>query len=109
MDPITVVEFAASIVTFIDFSHKIISATSEVFTAENTTENAHVSAVVNDLRGVTKGLNHRLAGYSKHDDALNILATECEGICDELCKLLDQVLRVLTAPLMSSLINFSFS
>ena len=91
MDPITAVGFAASIVTFIDFSHKIICDTSEVLNTGVTAENAHVSAVVNDLREATRGLSNQLPGYSKHDDALNTLATECQNICDELCELLEKV------------------
>ncbi|KAK3299684.1 uncharacterized protein B0H64DRAFT_472772 [Chaetomium fimeti] len=91
MDPITAIGFAASIVTFIDSSHKIICATSEVLSSGSTAENAHVTAVVKDLHEATRGFGDRLPGYSKHDDALNILAAECQGICGELCRLLEKV------------------
>jgi hypothetical protein len=91
MDPITAVGFAASIKTIIDFSHKIISGTSEVLRSGSTAENAHVGTLVNDLRESTKDFGNRIPGYSKHDDALNDLGSECQAICDELCRLLDKV------------------
>ena len=91
MDPITAVGFATNIITFIDVSHKIISGTSEVLRSGSTAENAHVGTLVNDLREAIAEFDNRLTGYSKHDDALNALAFECQGICDELCSLLEKV------------------
>jgi hypothetical protein len=91
MDPITAVGLATGIITFIDFAHKIISGTSEVLRSGSTAENAHVSTLANDLREATNDFGNHLPGYSKHDDALNSLASECQGICDELCGLLEKV------------------
>jgi N-terminal domain on NACHT_NTPase and P-loop NTPases len=91
MDPITAVGFAASILTFIDFSYQIVCGTYEVIKSGSTTENAHVSVVATDLDEITKELSQRPPGYSKHEEALNTLATECQGVSDELRKLLDRV------------------
>jgi hypothetical protein len=91
MDPITAVGFAASILTFIDFSYQIVCGTYEVIKSGSTIENAHVSFVTTDLDEITKELSQRPPGYSKHEDALNTLATECQGVSDELRKLLDRV------------------
>ncbi|KAF4624521.1 hypothetical protein G7Y89_g13649 [Cudoniella acicularis] len=91
MDPITAVGFAASILTFIDFSYEIIYGTYEVTKSGRTTENAHLSVVTKDLDETTKELSQRPPGDSKHEEALNTLATECGGVSDELRKLLDCV------------------
>ena len=91
MDPITAVSFAASILTFIDFSHQVVCGTYEIIKSGSTTENAHVSVVTMDLDKITKALNQRPSGYSKHEEALNTLATECQDVSDELRKLLDRV------------------
>ncbi|KAH9215480.1 hypothetical protein DL95DRAFT_500507, partial [Leptodontidium sp. 2 PMI_412] len=91
MDPITAVGFAASILTFIDFSYQIVRGTYEVIKSGSTAENAHVSVVTADLDKFTKELSQRPPGYSKHEEALNTLATECQGVSDELRKLLDRV------------------
>src|SRR5207237_442993 len=91
MDPITAISFAASILTFIDFSQKIISGTFEVIKSGSTAENTHVSAVMNNLYHVTKELSNRPQGYSKHEDALNTLASECQDVSEELRRLLDRL------------------
>ncbi|KAH8748744.1 hypothetical protein BGZ57DRAFT_969398 [Hyaloscypha finlandica] len=91
MDPITAVSFAASILTFIDFSHQVVCGTYEIIKSGSTTDNAHVSVVTTDLDEITKALNQRPSGYSKHEEALNTLATECQGVSGELRKLLDRV------------------
>jgi hypothetical protein len=91
MDPITAVGFAASILNFIDFSHKLISGTLEVIKSGSTSENAHVSVVINDLHAVTKELDYPPTGKSKHEDALNTLASECKGLSEELQQLLEKL------------------
>ena len=91
MDPITAVSFAASILTFIDVSHRVISGTWEVIKSGTTSENAHVGIVINDLHNVTKQLSNRLPGYSQHEQALNTLASECQELSDDLVKLLEKL------------------
>jgi hypothetical protein len=91
MDPITAVGFASSILTFIDFSYQIVSGTYEVIKSGSTAENAHLSVITTDLDEITKELSQRPPGYSKHEEALNSLAIECQGVSGELRKLLDRV------------------
>jgi hypothetical protein len=91
MDPITAVGFAASILTFIDYSHQLISGTLEVIKSGNTSENAHVSVVINDLCDITKELNSPLSGNSNHAEALNTLASNCRGLSEDLQKLLEKL------------------
>ena len=89
---IPAVGFASSILTFIDFSQQLISGTFEVIKSGSTSENTHVSNVVNDLRDVTKELSNRPRGYSKHEDALQTLASECQELSEELQKLLEKLM-----------------
>jgi hypothetical protein len=91
MDPITAVGFAASILTFIDFSHQVISGTWEVIKSGTTAENAHVGNVINDLHDVTKQLSDRPPGYSPHEQALSTLASECQELSGELVTLLEKL------------------
>jgi N-terminal domain on NACHT_NTPase and P-loop NTPases len=91
MDPVTAVGFAASILTFIDVSHQVISGTWEVIKSGTTTENAHVGNVINDLHDVTKQLSDRPPGYSQHERALNTLASECQELSGELVALLEKL------------------
>jgi len=91
MDPITAVGFASAILTFIDFSHQLISGTFEVIKSGSTSENAHVSVVINDLRHITKELSNRPPGNSKHNEALNTLASECCGLSNDIQKLLEKL------------------
>lgn len=91
MDPITAVGFASSILTFIDFSYQIISGTFEVIKSGSTADNAHVSVVINDLHNVTKEFTNRPPAHSKHEDALNALALECQDVSEELRKLLEKL------------------
>ena len=91
MDPVTAVGFAASILTFIDVSHQVISGTWEVIKSGTTAENAHVGNVINDLHDVTKQLSDRPPGYSQHERALNTLASECQELSGELVALLEKL------------------
>jgi hypothetical protein len=91
MDPITAVSFAASILTFIDVSHQVISGTWEVIKSGTTAENAHVGNVINDLHDVTKRLSDRPPGCSQHEQALNMLASQCQELSGELVTLLEKL------------------
>jgi hypothetical protein len=80
MDPITAVGFAASILTFIDFSHQVVCSTYEIIKSGSTIENAYVSAITTDLDEITKALNQRPSSYSKYEEALNTFAIEYQGV-----------------------------
>jgi N-terminal domain on NACHT_NTPase and P-loop NTPases len=92
MDPITTVGFASSSLTFIDFSQRLISGTFEVIKSESTSENVHVSVVINDLRDATKELSNHPLGLSKHEHALQTLASECQELSEDLQKLLNKLM-----------------
>src|SRR5580692_2925658 len=95
MDPITAVGFAASILTFIDFGYKIVTGTLEVFKTGTTSENAHISVVINDFHAVVKPLSRQPPSESDHEKALKALAIECQELSRELVSLLE---RLKTAP-----------
>lgn len=95
MDPVSAVGFAASILTFIDFSWNLITGSCEVYRSATgmTIENAHTSDVINDLRGVSEDLEGGILGNSKHEKALIRLASECSELADELMNLLKKLKR----------------
>ena len=90
MDPITAVGFAASILTFIDFSWGVIAGTYEVYksTTGKTLENAHISNVVDDLERVTDSLISDFEGRTKHEKELCKLADKCHDLSQDLSKIL---------------------
>ncbi|KAF6831912.1 hypothetical protein CMUS01_07150 [Colletotrichum musicola] len=94
MDPLSAVGFASSILTFVEFSFKIISGTLEIVRSGNTAENAHVSIFINDLHRITKNLRQSSAspnGSTHHEDGLDSLASECLAISKELIALLQKL------------------
>jgi hypothetical protein len=56
MDPITAVGFAASILNFVDYSHKVVTGTIEVFKSGKISKNGHISEVISDLNDAAKDL-----------------------------------------------------
>ncbi|KAE9374930.1 hypothetical protein N431DRAFT_283765, partial [Stipitochalara longipes BDJ] len=88
MDPITAVGFAASILTFVDFSHKIVTGTIEVFKSGKTAKNAHISEVISDLKDAAKYLEKLPPGRSGHEKALRQLSASCQELAKELTTLL---------------------
>jgi hypothetical protein len=90
MDPITAIGFAASILTFVDFSVEIITGTKEVIKSGSTTENAHVDVVINDLHDVTKKISSSPVGIL-NDEKLISLAGGCQVVSKELQDLLEKL------------------
>jgi hypothetical protein len=93
MDPVTAVGFAASILTFIDFSWNLIAGAYEVYqsTTGTTAENAHISTVIDDLQEITEGLNANVEGKAKHEKALYKLADNCHDLSQDLSKILEKL------------------
>lgn len=58
MDPFTAIGLAGNIISFIDLSYKVIAGVNKVLdsTSGMTPENAKLSALVEDLNGVTRDL-----------------------------------------------------
>jgi len=93
MDPITAVGFAASILTFIDFSWGLITGACEVYksTTGTTLENAHISTIIEDLERVTEGLISDVEGRSSHEKELCKLADNCQKLSKDLFKILKKL------------------
>ncbi|KAK3299763.1 uncharacterized protein B0H64DRAFT_379096 [Chaetomium fimeti] len=88
MDPISAVGFAASILTFIDFGHKIVTGTLEVLKSGSLTRNTDITIVLNDFHAVVKALARRPSGKSAHEIALEDLAKRCQEVAGRLSDLL---------------------
>jgi uncharacterized protein Yka (UPF0111/DUF47 family) len=88
MDPITAVGFAASILNFVDYSHKVVTGTIEVFKSGKTSKNGHISEVISDLNDAAKDLAKVPPGRSVHEKALHQLSASCQELAEELTNLL---------------------
>ncbi|KAI9786501.1 MAG: hypothetical protein M1839_006961 [Geoglossum umbratile] len=93
MDPLSAVGFAASILTFIDFSWNLLQGTYEVYNSASgtTAENAYVSTVLEDLQEIAEGLHSDLKTDSKYAKQLSRLAKNCLGLSRELTKILEKL------------------
>jgi hypothetical protein len=93
MDPVTAVGFASSILTFIDFSWSLVTGAYEVYksTTGTTSENAHISTVIDDLQEITESLSSNVGGNAKHDKALCKLADNCHDLSQDLSKILQKL------------------
>ncbi|KAK1754464.1 hypothetical protein QBC47DRAFT_383979 [Echria macrotheca] len=91
MDPVSAIGLAAAIVAFVDFSHKLVSGTLEVFQSGKTTENAQLGAIVGDLHSLTAKLNTNALGQSEHEQALASLALQCQEVSKKLVALLGRL------------------
>ena len=93
MDPVTAISFASSILTFIDFSWNLITGAREVYksTAGTTSENAHISTVIDDLQDITEALTADVEGKTKHKKGLCKLADNCQDLSQDLSKILEKL------------------
>ena len=93
MDPVTAVSFAASILTFIDFSWNLIAGTYEVCksTTGTTSENGCISTVIDDLQDITEALTTDIEGKTKHEKDLCKLADNCYDLSQDLSKILEKL------------------
>ncbi|KAH9208161.1 hypothetical protein DL95DRAFT_231652, partial [Leptodontidium sp. 2 PMI_412] len=88
MDPITAVGFAASILTFIDFSYKVVTGTAEVFQSGSTSKNTHLSEIIGDLKNASEKLKDWPTPKSDHEKALQQLSVSCQEVAQRLVNLL---------------------
>ena len=93
MDPVRAISFASSILTFIDFSWNLITGAREVYksTAGTTSENAHISTVIDDLQDITEALTADVEGKTKHEKGLCKLADNCQDLSQDLSKILEKL------------------
>lgn len=100
MDPITIVGFASSIFTFVDFSFKLLRSFDQIHRSGDgmIQENAHTSTIIQDLQAVTKPMQVELKGSSEHEKALANLAYKCTRLSSELLKTLSSVKKTAGNP-----------
>lgn len=95
MDPATAVGFAASILTFVDFSWTLIRGSGEIYHSitGTTTDNARIGTVIQDLGWITKSIHSDIKGSSPHLRDLKNLAAECIEVSGELSTILEELKR----------------
>ena len=93
MDPATAVGFAASILTFIDFSWSLVRGSYKVYRSGLgiTPDNARISNVIDDLLEVTEGMEADIKGQTQHEIALIKLAQQCKSLSRELSNILQNL------------------
>ncbi|KAL6713126.1 hypothetical protein ACLMJK_009247 [Lecanora helva] len=97
MDLVTALGLAANVFQFVDFASKLFSAAYEIHHAGASTANLDVSLVANDLSGLNVNLKSSLKrtdeqiALSEDDQALEVLATECIAIGDDLALRLNKL------------------
>lgn len=95
MDPLTAIAFAGTVLSFVDFSWKLLTGTCDVYRSSKgmTEHNAQISNVINELRSVTEDLHEAPSGNNKHEKALRQLGSKCSELGDELMGLLKELKR----------------
>lgn len=93
MDPATAIGFVSGIITFIDFSWKVITGTREVYESATgtTSENVRISTIIADLQAVTQRLISNVEAKTKHEKALIDLADNCHELAQYLLKILEKL------------------
>lgn len=90
MGPLTAIGLAGNIIAFIDFSYKVTAGVNKVLDSSSgmTPENAKLSALVEDLNGVTQDLISDVPARTENEKQLCILATNCHVLSGEICQIL---------------------
>lgn len=91
MDPATAVGFASSILTFIDFSYKLVNGTLQIIDGGTTTGNDHWAKVADDLQRLTTALETDFLEPSEHEAALRSLAAGCKKLSEKLQAVLQKL------------------
>ena len=93
MDPITALSLASTILTFVDYAHKIVTGTYEIYQSVSgvTEDNAHVDIIVSDFNDIATDLVTTVPGKSPNEIALKDLASKCEAISGRLLALLNSL------------------
>jgi hypothetical protein len=93
LDPVSAIGLASSIISFVDFSSKLIKGSYEVYksTKGMTAEDAHNNTVLLDLLSVTEALKSNVKGESSHHKALRKLAADCVDASQELSDIMEEL------------------
>ncbi|KAG7105208.1 hypothetical protein HYQ44_016520 [Verticillium longisporum] len=97
MDPLSAAGFASSLITFIDFSYKLIYGSVDLYksAAGATDDNVRISSIVEDLKKITETISTPAppGDNGPHTRELSRLALECHGVSKELTDILDKLKR----------------
>lgn len=90
MDPISAAGFASAVLTFVEFSWKLVKGSYDIYHSDTNTpaDAASIGAVLKDLDDVTGTLRVDCHGASHHLDFLKDLAAQCLAVSGELSTLL---------------------
>lgn len=95
MDPLSIVGLVSGIITFIDFSWKLVNGANDIYESASgaTKENVHVSTIIEDLNRLTVDLGDgvQYLGDTSRDDALRKLTAGCHELSDELIAILSKL------------------
>lgn len=92
MEPASAIGLASSIITFIDFSSKLISGAVIYYSANGAPqENVRIQDMVNDLDSITNELSRHNSLGSKLERDVHHLAQDCLEDCKELSRLLGKL------------------
>ncbi|ROV92880.1 hypothetical protein VSDG_06370 [Cytospora chrysosperma] len=95
IDPFTAIGAASAILSFIDFSWKLVAGAHEIYNASDGTskDNANVRVMVGNLQALTENLGTSALGNSKSEVELKRLAADCNTLSKELKMLLQKLQR----------------
>lgn len=95
MDPVSAVSFAATILTFVDFSWNLVKGSYQVYQSATgtATDDSRLSTILADLEKVTDTLQHNVTGNSPHLEDLRQLAAGCAEVSQELSSILEKLKR----------------
>lgn len=87
MDPITALSVAGTVVQFVDFGHKLISASWQLYTKSELGVHEQAASAANDILDYTVKLrrNLRTPGSATLTEEELLLETICKG-CDDLAR-----------------------
>lgn len=93
MDPVSAIGLASAIITFVEFSWTLVKGTGDIYKSPTgySRENASIGTVIADLEEVTRSINTDIRGRDKHENALVVLAEQCESLSKELLQALGKL------------------
>lgn len=95
MDPVSAVSFAATILTFVDFSWNLVKGSYQVYQSATgtATDDSRLGTILADLEKATDTLQYNVTGNSPHLEDLRQLAAGCADVSRELSSILEKLKR----------------
>lgn len=86
MDPVTAIGAASAILSFIEFSWKLVAGANEIYKSSDGTskDNANAREMASNLQGLTENIVTSALGNSKPENELRRLAANCNTLAEEL-------------------------